>query len=34
MSEIEIETLDGAGRFKAYVAKPEGTPRAAIVVIQ
>lgn len=31
---IEIETLDRDGRFDAYLAEPEGTPRAAIVVIQ
>lgn len=35
MSEtIGISTLDGDGRFSAYCARPEGTPRAAIVVIQ
>jgi carboxymethylenebutenolidase len=31
---IEVETLDHDGRFRAYVAEPEGPPRAAIVVIQ
>lgn len=31
---IEIEALDGQGSFQAYCAEPEGTPRAAIVVIQ
>jgi carboxymethylenebutenolidase len=31
---ITITTLDGSGSFSAYVAEPEGTPRAAIVVIQ
>ena len=31
---IEITTLDGSGRFNAYLAEPAGTPRAAIVVIQ
>jgi carboxymethylenebutenolidase len=31
---IQIETLDDRGRFDAYVAKPQGTPRAAVVVIQ
>lgn len=31
---IEIETLDGAERFNAYLAEPEGAPRGAIVVIQ
>jgi carboxymethylenebutenolidase len=30
----EISTLGGDGAFAAYVARPEGTPRAAIVVIQ
>ncbi|WP_379922985.1 dienelactone hydrolase family protein [Erythrobacter sp. R86502] len=29
-----ISTLDGDATFGAYVAKPEGTPRAAILVIQ
>lgn len=31
---ISIETIDGSGSFDAYIAEPEGTPRAAIVVIQ
>jgi carboxymethylenebutenolidase len=31
---IEIETLEDDTRFNAYLAEPEGTPRAAIVVIQ
>ncbi|MEG3163738.1 dienelactone hydrolase family protein [Sphingomonas sp. PB2P19] len=31
---ITIDTLDGAGTFAAYVAKPQGTPKAAIIVIQ
>ncbi|HVJ03501.1 MAG TPA: dienelactone hydrolase family protein, partial [Sphingomonas sp.] len=31
---IRIDALDGSGNFDAYVAEPEGTPRAAIVVIQ
>lgn len=31
---IQIDTLDGGGSFDAYLAEPEGTPRAAIVVIQ
>jgi len=31
---VEISTLAGDGAFSAYVARPEGTPRAAIVVIQ
>jgi carboxymethylenebutenolidase len=35
MSEtVGISTLDGAGRFDCYLARPQGTPRAAIVVIQ
>ncbi|TAD84264.1 MAG: dienelactone hydrolase family protein [Sphingomonadales bacterium] len=29
-----IPTLDGDASFGAYVAQPEGTPRAAIIVIQ
>jgi carboxymethylenebutenolidase len=31
---VRIEASDGSGSFSAYVAEPEGTPRAAIVVIQ
>jgi carboxymethylenebutenolidase len=31
---ISIDTIDGSGGFDAYVADPQGTPRAAIVVIQ
>jgi len=35
MSETAtIETLSGEQTFRAYVARPEGTPRGAIVVIQ
>jgi carboxymethylenebutenolidase len=35
MSETaSISTLDGAGRFDCYVARPDGAPRAAVVVIQ
>ncbi|HET9637881.1 MAG TPA: dienelactone hydrolase family protein [Allosphingosinicella sp.] len=34
MGTIRIDTLEGDGSFDAYVAQPEGTPRAAIVVIQ
>lgn len=34
MGTIRIDTLDGESGFDAYVAEPEGTPRAAIVVIQ
>lgn len=31
---VTIETLSGSDTFGSYVARPEGTPRAAIVVIQ
>jgi carboxymethylenebutenolidase len=31
---IEIGTLEGDGRFPAYLAEPAGSPRAAIIVIQ
>ena len=31
---IEIETLEHDGRFQAYVAEPDGAPKAAIIVIQ
>jgi carboxymethylenebutenolidase len=31
---VEISTLTGGGRFSAYIARPDGAPRAAIVVIQ
>ena len=31
---ISIQTLDADSSFNAYVARPEGTPKAAIVVIQ
>ncbi len=35
MSEmVSISTLDDENSFNAYVARPQGTPRAAIVVIQ
>ncbi len=34
MTMMRIETIDGSGDFQAYVAEPEATPRAAIVVIQ
>jgi len=35
MSEtVRISTLEGDGTFHAYCARPSGTPRAAIVVIQ
>ncbi len=31
---VQIPTLTGAGTFPAYVAKPSGTARGAIIVIQ
>jgi len=31
---IRIDTLESDGSFNAYLATPEGTPRAAIVLIQ
>ena len=34
MAIIDIETLEGDGRFKAYMAEPESPARAAIIVIQ
>jgi carboxymethylenebutenolidase len=34
MGTIRIDTLEGDGGFDAYLAEPEGAPRAAIVVIQ
>jgi carboxymethylenebutenolidase len=34
MGTIRIDTLEGEGGFDAYAAEPQGTPRAAIVVIQ
>jgi len=34
MAKTRIDTLHGDGSFDAYVAEPDGTPRAAIVVIQ
>ena len=35
MSEmVSISTLDGDASFSAYVARPEGAPKAAIIVIQ
>lgn len=34
MATVTISTLDGEGSFAAYEARPAGTPRGAIVVIQ
>jgi carboxymethylenebutenolidase len=34
MTTLQIQALDGDGEFSAYVARPNGTPRSAIVVIQ
>ncbi|MCD2323530.1 dienelactone hydrolase family protein [Sphingomonas sp. IC-56] len=34
MTDTSIPATDGSGSFNAYVAEPQGTPRAAIVVIQ
>ncbi|WP_427966061.1 dienelactone hydrolase family protein [Altererythrobacter sp.] len=31
---VTISTLDGDASFSAYVARPQGTPKAAIIVIQ
>ncbi|PTQ13418.1 carboxymethylenebutenolidase [Sphingomonas oleivorans] len=31
---IDIAALDGSGSFATYIAEPEGTPKAAIIVIQ
>src|SRR4051812_10189091 len=31
---VRIDTLDGSSGFDAYLAEPENTPRAAIIVIQ
>lgn len=31
---VRIPTFDGEGNFPAYVARPAGTPRGAIIVIQ
>ena len=33
-TNTQIPTLDGSGTFPAYVARPAGTPRGAIIVIQ
>ncbi len=32
--QASIPTLDGSQTFPAYIARPEGTPRGAIIVIQ
>lgn len=34
MATIRIDTIEGGDSFDAYIAEPEGTPKAAIVVIQ
>lgn len=34
MTMTRIDTLNHDGAFSAYIARPEGTPRAAIIVIQ
>jgi carboxymethylenebutenolidase len=34
MATIRIDTLEGDRGFQAYVAEPDGPPRAAVVVIQ
>jgi len=34
MAYVEIQSLDGEGSFKAWLAEPEGTPKGAILVIQ
>jgi carboxymethylenebutenolidase len=34
MTMIDLETLDGSGRFKAYMAEPPSPSTASIVVIQ
>jgi carboxymethylenebutenolidase len=34
MTTTQIPTLDGEDSFPAYVARPSGTPRGAIIVIQ
>ena len=34
MPMIDVETLEGGQKFNAYIAEPQDTPRAAIVVIQ
>lgn len=34
MATIRIDTLEGNASFGAYVAEPDGTPKAAVLVIQ
>ena len=34
MGMIEVATLEGDGRFNAYLAEPAGAPRGAVIVIQ
>jgi carboxymethylenebutenolidase len=34
MATIRIDAPDAAGTFEAYLAEPDGAPRAAIVIIQ
>ena len=34
MATIDVPTLEGDGRFNAWLAEPEGAPKGAIVVIQ
>jgi len=34
MTMIDIETLERAERFHAYCAEPDGSPKAAVIVIQ
>lgn len=34
MARIGIDTLDGDGRFDAWLAEPDGAPRGAVIVIQ
>lgn len=33
-ANVSITSLDGSDSFSGYLAKPEGTPKAAIIVIQ
>ncbi|HWH21762.1 MAG TPA: dienelactone hydrolase family protein [Allosphingosinicella sp.] len=34
MAMVDVGTLDGSEHFQAYVTRPDGEPRAAIIVIQ